>query len=138
MKKKNRFPLIISIVSGILLVISGTHGSAGIYGSLIHALASGIEDPIILKVSEVILLLLFLLASLGGFSVIFGGYLIYRLKVRLGKFVIGIGTGIGIPGLLFSILISAISNNISEMVAQYSVVGWTGILLSIIARLKSK
>ena len=138
MKKKNRFPFIISVVSGILLVVSGTQGSAGIYGSLIQALASGIEDPIILTVLKIILLLLFLLASLGGFSVIIGGYLIYRLKVRLGRFIIGIGTGIGIPGLLFSILISATSGTISEMVAQYSIIGWAGILLSIIARVKSR
>lgn len=137
-KTKNLPAFTLSILSGILLIISGTRGSIGIYGMIFSILASFVEDALILSILGAVALTLMFLASLGGFSVILGGYLVYKSKVRLGRFIIGLGAGVGIPGLLLTLFTFIVRQNVSAVMAQHGVVGWTGILLSLIARTIAK
>ena len=137
-EKKNLSAVILSIVSGILLIISGTHGSMRVYGIILSMLASFIVDTLALSILGVISLILTFLASLGGFSVILGGYFIDKSQVRVGKFIIGVGAGMGIPSLLLTLFTLIAKQDFSMVIAQHGIIGWTGIALSIIARTIAK
>ena len=133
-KNKKSTPFILSILSGILLMISGTSGSIGVYGRILSLITSSVENDLVLSTLRVVAFILIFIASLGGISVIFGGYLIYKSQVRLGKFIIGIGAGVGIPGLLLTLFTSIISRSFPAIIAEHGIIGWTGIILSLIAR----
>ncbi len=137
-KKKNLAPYVLSILSGVLLFVSGTQGSIGVYGIIIDMISSFVEDALLLSILNAVALILILLASLGGISVILGGYMIYKSRVILGKFIIGIGAGMGVPGLLLTLFTLLINRDISIVIAQHGIIGWTGIILSLIARSKAK
>jgi hypothetical protein len=135
----NRNVFLLSILSGILLVIAGIHGSIGVYGTILSFLALFFQDVHVLSFLEIVALILVFVASLGGFSVMFGGYLVYKSQVRLGKLIISLGTGIGIPGLLLAMInVMLVKQEFSTVIAQYGIIGWTGIILSLIARIKAK
>jgi len=133
---KNAFRF--SILSGILLIISGTRGSVGVYGAILIVLTLLVKNVLLLSILRVVAFVFILLASLGGVSVIFGGHLIRRSQVRLGKFVIGIGSGMSTPGLLLTLLILFVARDLPAIVAEHGVIGWTGIILSLVARAKAK
>ena len=69
---------------------------------------------------------------------IFGGYLIHKSQVRMGKFIIGMGAGVGIPGLLLILITSIIGHSFPAVIAEHGIIGWTGIILSLIARSTAK
>jgi len=127
-------PVMLSLLSGVLLIISGTRGSIGVYGIIISVLALFLEDALLLLILKAVAFVLIFFASLGGVSVVLGGYLIYKSRVRLGKFLIGLGAGVGIPGLLLTLFTLIVSKDFSAVIAQRGVIGWTGVFLSLIAR----
>lgn len=138
--EKSNLPAFISIVSGVLLVISGTQGyysGIGVYGELLKAILSLFEDTAIPSALEAVGKIPIFLASIGGFSVIIGGFLLYASQVRLGKLIVAIGAGIGIPELILALAALISSRDVSAL-AQYQITGWAGIVLSIIARAKAK
>jgi len=137
-EKENTAPFILAILSGVLLIASGTRGSIGVYGIILSTIASFVEDTIIVSILDVVTLILILLASLGGVSVILGGYLIRKSQVILGKFIIAIGAGIGIPGLLLTVLTLIVTRDFFSVIAQHGIIGWAGIFLSLVARAKAK
>ncbi|MFB0505020.1 MAG: hypothetical protein ACETWE_14475 [Candidatus Bathyarchaeia archaeon] len=128
----------LSILSGILLIISGTHGSVGVYGVILAVLMLLVKNVLLLSILRVVALILILLASLGGVSVIVGGSLIRKSRIRLGKFVIGIGSGMSIPGLVLTLLTVFVTRNLPAVVAEHGIMGWTGMIISLVARAKAK
>jgi len=138
MPKGNKASFIVSIFSGALLIVSGTTGSIGVYGMILSLIARFVDDALVLRILEVVALVLLFLASLGGLSVILGGYLIYKSSVRVGKLIIGIGAGMGIPGLLLTLFPLVITRDVSAVIAQHGIIGWSGIILSLIARTIAK
>ena len=137
-KEKNLTTLMLTIFSGILLILSGTSGYIGVYGTVLSTLALFFENALVLSILRFIALILIFLASLGGFSVILGGYLIHKSRVSLGKFIIGLGAGVGIPGLLLTLFAVIVTQEFSAIIAQHGIMGWTGIALSLIARKAEK
>ena len=80
------------------MIYAGIAGSIGFLDNLITyaaTIAPGYEDIMLW-----ILVILQNVASLGGFAVIVGGYLITTNRVGTGKFIIGISAGMGIFGLI--------------------------------------
>jgi len=57
---KNAFRL--SILSGILLIISGTHGSVGVYGVILAVLMLLVKNVFLLSILRVVAFILILLA----------------------------------------------------------------------------
>lgn len=135
---KNLTTFVLSIFSGILLVISGISGSLGVYGTTLSTLTSFSQDKLTVSILESLTIILIFLASLGGFAVILGGFLIYKSQVRLGKFILGLGAGVGIPGLLLTVITAIVAQEFSVIMTQYGIFGWTGIVLSFIARAVAK
>lgn len=132
--KLNLTALVFSILAGMLLIVSGTSGPTGIYLLVLQELPRFTQDALILTTVSIIALVLILLSSLGGFAVILGGYFIYKDHIGIGRLTIGLGAGIGIPWLLFILFTVMATQEVSAVIAQHSIVGWTGIILSFIAR----
>lgn len=135
---RNLVAFVVSIVAGSLLIVSGTRGPIGIYQLILQQLPSFTNNALVLEVAALVLLFLIIMSSLGGFVVIFGGYLIYRNHIGTGRLTIGLGAGVGVPWLLFMLLTVAVTQDFTSVIAQHSLVGWTGIILSFIARYTGK
>jgi hypothetical protein len=128
-KRKTSF--ILSILSGILFIISGTDGVSSwktLENIILHYLDLGII--------KIIFVLIIIIASFGGLSVIFGGYLIYKRKTKSGILIISIGSGAGLISFLLNIFILIVTDGLS--------LGWflsfstVAIILSITARIIAK
>jgi hypothetical protein len=124
----------LSILGGILLLISGTSGQIGISLVILEQLPLFIKDTLIQTMATIVALFLIILSSLGGFTVILGGYLVYKRHVGTGKLLIGLGAGVGIPWLLFILFTVAMTQQVTAITAQHSILGWSGIIFSFIAR----
>lgn len=132
MGSKNRKAMGIAIVAGILLLISGVNGVVT-WETIKSFVSTHVIDNIIV---QFVFAILILIASLGGIAVIIGGILIGKNKVRSGKIIIALGAGLGLIGLIVSILISVIEESFT--IGAFLSIGMIGFILSIVARVVAK
>jgi hypothetical protein len=132
--KTNLLPSGLAILGGALLLISGTRGPIGIFLTILETIPLFIKDALIQTITAAVGLFLVILSSLGGFTVILGGYLVYKKHVGTGKLLIGLGAGVGIPWLLFILFTVAVTQELTAVTAEHSILGWVGLILSFIAR----
>jgi hypothetical protein len=132
MGEKKKQAMIIAIFAGMLLLISGVSGLA-----TWEAIRKFVTDNIIDNyVVQILFAVLIFIASMGGLSVIIGGLLIGGDKIRTGKLFISLGAGLGLIGLIVSIIVAVMENNFT--IGSFFSVGVIGLILSIIARLMVK
>lgn len=129
MKSKKSLAMIIALLAGVLLLISGISGLAT-WETIKNFVTENIIDN---NIVQIVFAILIFIASLGGISVIAGGLLIGKNNIRTGKFLILLGTGLGLIGLIFSVVVAVIKGNIS--LASFFSIGSIGLILSIIARM---
>ena len=130
-KKRNKRAFNIAMIAGILLILSGTTGVA----SLVKIEEIVFRYADIWLISFIFPFLLFI-ASLGGFTIMFGGYLILREQIRTGKFVISLGAGFGIISLLSNIFVAIITLHFPiEWFLSFATIG---LILSLVARRMAK
>jgi hypothetical protein len=129
---KNSKAMAIAIVAGILLLISGTSGFAT-WENIKTFVIENIADNYII---QIVFAFLIFFASLGGISVILGGILIGKEKIRTGKILISLGAGLGLLGLIFTIVVSLFEGSFT--LTTFFSIGAIGLILSIIARLMVK
>jgi len=138
--KSRKMAAIFAYVGGIFLLIAGATGSTGIIGTIIEYLIENLGGAIANLLSLILHALNFI-ADLGGISVIIGGLFIINQRTRIGKFIIGIGAGMGLVGFLI-ILASAFLhgwiNIINFVIIIAQSIGWIGIILSITAIILAK
>jgi FtsH-binding integral membrane protein len=125
---RNAPAVILAVVAGILLILSGGNG-VETWESIRNFVTAHIMDNGIFQ--SVFVVVLFL-ASLGGVVVIAGGVFIGQEKIRAGKFLISLGTGVGLIGLLSSIVVAYVEQDLH--VGSFLSVGAVGVILSIAAR----
>ena len=139
MERRN-IAALFAYVGGTLLLIAGAIGSTGIIGTIIEYLIENLGGPTA-DVLSLILQALNLVADLGGASVIIGGSFIINQRIRIGKFLIGLGAGMGLIGfmiILASAFIQGWVNAINFVVIISQSIGWIGIILSIAATILAK
>ena len=129
--KKNQ-AMFIAIIAGILLLISGISGAAT-WETIKDFVTSQFPGN---QVLEIVFVILIFIASLGGITVIIGGLLIGKNNIKTGKFLITLGAGIGLIGLLISVIIAFTQNSFT--IGSFFSIGTIGIILSIIARMIAK
>ena len=100
---KNSTAMAVAIVAGILLLIAGVSGLAT-WEEIKSFVTNNIVDNVVV---QIIFAILIFIASLGGISVIIGGILIGKNKIGTGKLLIVLGAGLGLIGLLITIIITA-------------------------------
>ena len=94
-----------------------------------------IADGLLLSVVTVVLLVLIVVSSLGGFAVLAGGFLIFKNHLWTGKLLISLGAGVGLFWVLFLLFTLVSTGDLSSAISQYSLIGWIGLILAFFARL---
>lgn len=128
---RNKTSMAVAIIAGIFLLIDGVSGFAtwdAIKRFVINQL--NLADN---EIVQIVFAVLIFIAALGGIAVITGGLLIGKDKVTSGKFIILLGTGLGIIGFIFSIILGIYEGNFTYN--SLLTFGAIGIILSIVARM---
>jgi hypothetical protein len=136
---QNRFPFILCLIGGVLLVTHGATGSIG-FLQLIADIPTLFPQLLgIVWLIKLVLYVLIFLAGLGGISVIIGGFFLTKGRLTSGKFLIMLGAGLGLIGLLVSLgqilYTSGFGALVSFIMVASQSAGWVGAVLSIIARM---
>ena len=128
MATKTKSAMILALLAGILLLISGISGLAT-WETIKNFVTENIIDNTIV---QFVFAILIFIASLGGLSVIAGGILIGKNKIRTGKLLILLGAGMGLVGLIFTIAVAYVEGSLT--LGSFFSIGTIGLVLSIIAR----
>lgn len=137
---KKWVPAFLAIFAGFIAIIGDIVGSARFFKILFDIASRYVPGASFLF--GWVLTVLYFFAALGGVTIILGGILILADHPALGRFLIGIGIGVGLIGLIISLIIAAIGGTliteaIGLLITLISVRG-IAIIISIIARRKSK
>ena len=139
---ENQKWVILCIIGGILMIISRTIGSVGFYGTIFNYLSLWVPEAA--PVISIILQIFTWIAMGGGVSVIIGAILCGKGSYGTGKFIIGMGAGMGLLGLIISLIMGLIGGTfLADMTAIVTDIlngsyGFVGVILTIIARMKLK
>lgn len=134
--KRNLLAGTLAIFSGLLLISTSWVGGPGLLGKVLE-LASRFFGRELGMAIQLVLSVLVFLGGLGGVAVIIGGLLFLMERITSGGFFIWIGSGVTIFGLLVTLVLSLLGGWIRTMEFVVSIVhsaGWTGAILSLIAR----
>ena len=128
------------IAGGILMIYAGVSGSIGIFQTLAEYAKEYLE-PSQASILETILIVLGFIASLGGISVLAGVYLIKKRRKGTGKFIIGIGPGMGLIGLILLLITTIIggaglTGAYQLLAAMATGASGLGVLLTILGRMR--
>ena len=132
MTSRNKAAMGVAIVAGLLLLIEGISGFAT-WSTIKEFVTDNVTDN---EIVMYIFVILIFIASLGGISVIIGGLLIGKNKVRTGKFIIALGAGLGLIGLIVSIIIGLTEGSFT--LNSLITLGAIGLILSIVARMMAE
>lgn len=122
----------------MLLLISGVRGPAGTYQIVIDQLPKLTQNQQILQIANTVAAILIAISLAGGLAVIAGGILILMNRVGTGKLAIGLGAGSVIPWLIMLAITLITTQQVAAVVAEYSTIGWAGIVLALAARTIAK
>ena len=123
---------VIAIIAGVFLLISGMNGLATMQTIKDFVTEYVVDNDII----QLVFVILILIASLGGIAVVAGGILIGKNRLVPGRLIIAIGAGLGLIGLIFSIVIAIVEGNFT--ITSFFTIGAVGLILSIVARMLAK
>ena len=137
---KNGLSVALALIGGILLFQVGWVGSIGFIADI--AVYAETYFPAASEIIALILTILLYIASLGGIAVIIGGLLIAASRIRLAKFVIGLGAGVGLIGLIFMLVEAYLAGGVAALTEILTLISqsiaWIGVILSIVARNRAK
>jgi hypothetical protein len=122
---------LLGAVAGTLLAVSGYSGTRSVDRMFTLLVEIFGMNPLIRIVAFVV----FGIASLGGFSVLFGAYLIWKDRVRIGHVFILIGSGAGFFTLLLFLLVNLRKEEFSFLAQVLP--GIVGVAMGVIARFRS-
>lgn len=123
---------LLAAVAGGLLLVSGYTGARPV-----HNFFSLLEEIFGSRPFLIVLAYVFVgLASLGGFTVLAGGYLIWKDRVRIGRILILIGSGAGFFTLVLFVLINLRREEFSVLASVLPAI--FGVAIGILARIRAK
>ena len=136
---KNKGSITTCIIGGILMVIAAVAGTAYVYGLIVSEASK--QFPEYAAQLELFLMICVIIAVGGGISVIVGSIIALKV-VGIGKWIIGLGAGMGLIGflswLITGIYTGTITGSVTEIViglllgpASYGIIG---VFLTIWAR----
>lgn len=130
--KRNTQAAIIAAIAGILLLVVGLNGVAGV-DRLFSLLQSWFGANEALRILAYVL---GAIAALGGIAVLAGAYCVATEHVRLGKLLITLGSGAGILTLLLFLAKNLAAEEFSYLFAVLPAI--LGVVLAIVARFRAK
>lgn len=124
-------------VAGVLLVLSGGTGAVGLVslGSAVVATLS----PEIGHLLAPLFLGAYVLAAGGGFTVLLGARALHRGQRGLGRFLLGLGSGVGLLGLAANLAAVGLAggNPVRDLMETAASVHGAGVLLAVYAQWRS-
>jgi len=135
--------ILVCILGGILMIVSSTVGSITFFERLFALIAADVGPEVAAIVSLVVQILGYIAMS-GGIAVIVGALIVAMDHYRLGKFLIGLGAGMGLISLIIFFITGIFEGSIyADIVGiitgiAHGSYGFVGIILTIIARMKLK
>lgn len=137
---KNSLSIVLALIGGFLLFQVSWVGSIGFIADI--AIYAQTNFPAAAEAITLVLSILLYIASLGGIAVIIGGLLIAINRIGTGKFVIGLGAGVGLIGLIIMLVEAYLAGGIAALTEILTLISqsiaWIGVILSIIARNRAK
>lgn len=130
--KRNTQAAIIAAIAGILLLVVGLNGVAGV-DRLFSLLQSWFGANEALRILAYVL---GAIAALGGIAVLAGAYCVATEHVRLGKLLITLGSGAGVLTLLLFLAKNLAAEEFSYLFAVLPAI--LGVVLAIVARFRAK
>ena len=133
---RNKTAAYLAIVGGILILIAGGTGMATFLAELGDIIQDHIGKN---EIIDTIFWILIIIAALGGLTVMLGGFLFYKEYIRVGKFLIMLGAGLGLIGLIIA-LISALYQGEEAQFFSWLTTSFMGVglILSIISTYVAK
>ena len=121
----------LAALAGALLLVSGYTGVRSVdrFFTLLEGVFGNAAFLIVLAYAFIAI------ASLGGFTVMFGGYLIWKDRVRLGRIVILLGSGAGFFTLLLFLLVNLRREEFSLLASVLPAI--LGVAIGVVARFLS-
>jgi hypothetical protein len=134
---RNRTAGALAVIGGVLIFIGGTTGMAVLLTELNNIIQDWLGEPN--TMIETVFLILIFIAALGGITVMIGGYLIYKNRVIIGKFLIMLGCSMGFFGLIIGLITALIQGEGNEFFSWVTT-SFTGVgfILAIIANFLAK
>jgi hypothetical protein len=136
---KNGLSVALALIGGILLFQASWVGSVGFIADIATYVAANF--PAAAEAITLVLTILLYIASLGGIAVIIGGILIAIERVGTGKFVIGLGAGVGLFGLIIMLVEAFLAGGTAALTDILLLISqsmaWIGVIMSIVARSKA-
>lgn len=137
---KNGLSVALALIGGFLLFQVSWVGSIGFIADIAAYAASSF--PAIAETITLILTILLYIAALGGIAVIIGGILIAMDRIGTGKFVIGLGAGLGLFGLIIMLVEAYLAGGVAALTEILTLISqsiaWIGVIMSIVARTRAK
>ena len=129
---ENKAPFVISLIGGLLMISAGAVGGIGLWAYLPVIIALlGFPAEVAYPVN-LLLSVLNWVAAFGGFAVIFGSALFLVNRIGTGRFIVGLGAGVGIFTLIF-LFVGYILAGISPIVWPIILLNSPGLLGAVLA-----
>ncbi|MFW9786951.1 MAG: hypothetical protein ACFFE2_11820 [Candidatus Thorarchaeota archaeon] len=137
---RNGLAVALALIGGFLLFQVSWVGSISFIGDI--AIYAAMNFPAAADMITLVLTILLYIASLGGIAVIIGGILIGMARIGTGKFVIGIGAGVGLIGLIIMLVEGYLAGGLEALTDILTLISqsiaWIGVIMSIVARSMAK
>jgi len=137
---KNGLSIALALIGGFLLFQVSWVGSIGFIADI--ATYAALYFPAVAEIMTLVLTILLYIAALGGIAVIIGGILFVMDRVGTGKFIIGLGAGVGLFGLIIMLVEAYLAGGVAALtdilVLISQSIAWIGIIMSIVARNRAK
>jgi len=137
---KNGLSVALALIGGFLLFQVSWVGSIGFIADI--AAYAALYFPAAAEIITLVLTILLYIAALGGIAVIIGGLLIARDRVGTGKFIIGLGAGVGLFGLIIILVEAFLAGGLAALTDILTLISqsiaWIGVIMSIVARSMAK
>ena len=133
---RNKTAAYMAIVGGVLILVAGGTGMA----TFLAELSDIVQDHFgSYEIIDTIFWILIIISALGGLTVMLGGFLFYKEYIRIGKFLIMLGAGLGVIGLILA-LISAFSQGQETQFFSWLTTSFMGVglILSIVSSYVAK
>ncbi len=132
MKTRNKVGVTFLIIGGIMMIVSSTLGSIGVYEFIASWITNNIPTDLswLIPIVDVFLIILRWIADLGGGAVIIGALIIALGSYKFGKWLVSIGLAFGTLTLIIWILTQVIP--ITNFITDPVILGYIAQIASLV------
>lgn len=141
---ENKKWMILCVFGGILMIIGSTVGDVAFFRTIFDLITD--VNPDLAPILDIVLRIFNYIALGGGISVIIGVLILALNQYGIGKFIISLGAGMGLIGLIVFLITGIYAGTLSSELLTWMIgliglnggFGFLGVILTIIGRFKLK